>query len=101
MRLARNTSPGANACPFRQTHSARSRSTVNAVPAIHQTISDSPLTSVDVKLFSLWLATREAHNTLRSRLLPYRSPGSPGKTRQQFLSGKPIRYYRPKGSAEV
>ena len=22
-------------------------------------------------------------------------------SRQQFLSGKPIRYYRPKGSAEV
>jgi deoxyhypusine synthase len=32
--------------------------------------------------------------------LPYRAPGSPGQSRQ-FLTGKPIRYYRPKGSPEV
>src|SRR5262245_65595836 len=34
-------------------------------------------------------------------LLPHRAPGSPGKSRKSFLSGKPIRYYRPKGSREV
>lgn len=33
--------------------------------------------------------------------MPYRAPGAPGNTRQNFLSGKPIRYYRPKGSAEI
>jgi deoxyhypusine synthase len=33
--------------------------------------------------------------------LPYRAPGSPGNSRQSFLSGKPIRYYRPKGSPDV
>jgi len=33
--------------------------------------------------------------------LPHRVPGSPGHTRQQYLSGKPIRYYRPQGSAEI
>jgi len=33
--------------------------------------------------------------------LPHRAPGSPGKSRQPFLSGKPIRYYRPKGSQEI
>jgi deoxyhypusine synthase len=33
--------------------------------------------------------------------LPHRAPGSPRKSRQAFLSGKPIRYYRPKGSPEV
>jgi deoxyhypusine synthase len=32
--------------------------------------------------------------------VPYRAPGSPGKKRQH-LSGRPIRYYRPKGSADV
>jgi deoxyhypusine synthase len=32
--------------------------------------------------------------------LPHRAPGSSGKSRQ-FLSGKPIRYYRPKGSQEI
>ena len=32
--------------------------------------------------------------------MPYRAPGSPGQSRQ-FLTGKPIRYYRPKGSPEV
>ena len=33
--------------------------------------------------------------------MPHRAPGSPRKSRQQILSGKPIRYYRPKGSQEV
>jgi len=33
--------------------------------------------------------------------VPHRAPGSPGPTRQQFLSGKPIRYYRPKGGSEI
>ena len=33
--------------------------------------------------------------------MPHRAPGSPGQSRKQFLSGKPIRYYRPKGSPEV
>jgi deoxyhypusine synthase len=33
--------------------------------------------------------------------LPYRAPGSPGHSRDEFLSGKPIRYYRPGGSAAI
>ena len=33
--------------------------------------------------------------------MPHRAPGSPGHSRQHYLSGKPIRYYRPKGSADV
>jgi len=33
--------------------------------------------------------------------VPHRAPGSPGNTRQKFLTGKPIRYYRPRGSSEV
>ncbi len=33
--------------------------------------------------------------------MPHRAPGAPVQSRQQFLSGKPIRYYRPKGSAAV
>ena len=32
--------------------------------------------------------------------MPYRSPGAP-KGAKSFLKGKPIRYYRPKGSAAV
>jgi deoxyhypusine synthase len=32
--------------------------------------------------------------------LPHRAPGSPGHSRQ-FLTGKPIRYYRPRGSADI
>src|SRR6185369_8667143 len=31
--------------------------------------------------------------------MPHRAPGSPGHA--QYLSGTPIRYYRPKGGAEV
>ena len=33
--------------------------------------------------------------------MPHRAPGSPGRSRQQLLSGKPIRYYRPQGSPEI
>ena len=33
--------------------------------------------------------------------MPYRAPGSPGHSPQQFLTGKPIRYYRPKGSPDI
>jgi len=33
--------------------------------------------------------------------LPHRAPGSPGHSRQQTLSGKPITCYRPTGSPEV
>jgi len=33
--------------------------------------------------------------------VPHRAPGAPGSPRQNFLSGKPIRYYRPRGSADV
>jgi deoxyhypusine synthase len=33
--------------------------------------------------------------------VPHRAPGSLGPTRQQFLSGKPIRYYRPRGGSEI
>ena len=32
--------------------------------------------------------------------MPYRAPGAP-KGAKSFLTGKPIRYYRPKGSAAV
>ena len=33
--------------------------------------------------------------------MPHRAPGSPGHSQQQFLSGKPIRYYRPTGSPAI
>jgi deoxyhypusine synthase len=33
--------------------------------------------------------------------LPHRAPGSSGHSQKQFLSGKPIRYYRPKGSPDI
>jgi len=33
--------------------------------------------------------------------LPHRAPGSPGHSQKQFLSGKPIVNYRPRGSAEI
>src|SRR5688572_31835713 len=33
--------------------------------------------------------------------MPYRSPGSPEKSRPNYLTGKPIRYYRPRGSADI
>ena len=33
--------------------------------------------------------------------MPHRSPGSPGHGPGQYLQGKQIRYYRPRGSAEI
>ena len=33
--------------------------------------------------------------------MPHRAPGSSGKSASQYLGGKPIKYYRPRGSAEV
>lgn len=33
--------------------------------------------------------------------MPYRAPGSSKKSSKSFLSGKPIRYYRPGGSAGI
>src|SRR5688572_26613639 len=33
--------------------------------------------------------------------MPYRSPGSPETPRPKYLTGKPIRYYRPRGSADI
>lgn len=33
--------------------------------------------------------------------MPHRAPGSPRKSQKSFLSGAPIRYYRPRGSKEV
>src|SRR5215468_5925535 len=33
--------------------------------------------------------------------MPHRAPGSASRPRQQYLSGRPIRYYRPRGSADI
>ena len=33
--------------------------------------------------------------------MPHRAPGASGGRKGHFLSGKPIKYYRPRGSAEV
>jgi deoxyhypusine synthase len=33
--------------------------------------------------------------------VPYRQPGGPGQTKQNYLSGKPIGFYRPRGSADI
>ena len=33
--------------------------------------------------------------------MPHRAPGSPGSSRKPFLTGKPIKYYRPTGSPQI
>ncbi len=33
--------------------------------------------------------------------MPHRAPGAPGDRKGHFLSGKPIKYYRPTGSADI
>src|SRR3954466_3476233 len=33
--------------------------------------------------------------------MPHRAPGAPEKPRSDYLSGKTIRYYRPRGSADI
>jgi len=33
--------------------------------------------------------------------VPHRAPGAPPQSRAEYLSGKPIRYYRPRGSGDI
>ena len=33
--------------------------------------------------------------------MPHRQPGAPGHSRSHYLTGKPISFYRPRGSAEI
>jgi deoxyhypusine synthase len=33
--------------------------------------------------------------------VPYRQPGASGRTQKDYLSGKPIGFYRPRGSADI
>ncbi len=33
--------------------------------------------------------------------MPHRAPGSPGHSKTNYLTGRPIQYYRPRGSADV
>jgi deoxyhypusine synthase len=33
--------------------------------------------------------------------MPHRAPGSPGHKTTNYLSGKAIKYYRPRGSADI
>ena len=33
--------------------------------------------------------------------MPHRAPGAPGHAPNNYLKGKPIKYYRPQGSAEI
>jgi deoxyhypusine synthase len=33
--------------------------------------------------------------------MPHRAPGSPSTSAKSFLTGKPIRYYRPRGGADI
>src|SRR4051812_34296702 len=43
----------------------------------------------------------QATSRRRRRPVPHRAPGASGSQKPQYLSGKPITYYRPRGSAEV
>src|SRR5262249_6838788 len=95
-RLARKTSPSANGRPLSQIQSRITTTAGARAARAHQ--SGARLASVakstipDVKLF---------FSALKEQTLPHRAPGTPGKSRQSFLTGKPIRYYRPKGSQEI
>src|SRR5881396_3403209 len=118
-RLARNTSPGAKGRPLSHTHQPSNPTTPIAAAIVHQIQADSPVTSPNVKLFTILLPSAFAGDVRRGSKvfggfgvlpepqrnkeppLPYRAPGSPGHSARQFLSGKPIRYYRPKGSPEI
>src|SRR5438093_5653154 len=90
IRLARKTSPSAKGRFLRQITNTRPIATRAAAPSVHT--SQSGIRDLDVKLF---------HTPQRSLLLPHRAPGSPAHSREQFLSGQPIRYYRPTGSADL
>jgi deoxyhypusine synthase len=44
---------------------------------------------------------RAAQETREIRPVPHRAPGSPGHRGAKYLTGKAIKYYRPRGSADV
>ena len=64
-------------------------------PTVSASQSRSPVTTQMLSYFRIWLYATE------DTPLPHRAPGSPGHSPKQHLSGKPIRYYRPTGSADV
>src|SRR6516225_3262941 len=90
-RLARKTSPAMNGRPLCHTPQPARSATAAPKTSTNHSQSYSPVTNADVKLF----------RPVKETTLPYRAPGSPGHSRQDFLSGKPIRYYRPTGSQEI
>jgi hypothetical protein len=57
-----------------------------------QSQTGSPVTNADITISDSGLQ-RPIRETS-----PFSAPGSLGHSKKQFLSGKPIRYYRPKGS---
>ena len=117
-RLARNTSPDANGRPLRQRYAGRrsNGSTTPAADRVLQIRHGASLTHdrrcqatcgclrVDMDCSGCCLGHSQQPSRVDGgrpgdRLAPSR-PGSP-EPRTSFLSGKPIRYYRPKGSQDV
>ena len=65
-RLARNTSPGANGRPLRQTWKAITPRTLAAAASVHQSHTGASLTGHDVKLFFV-RSHRDGHPVDRAR----------------------------------
>src|SRR5438270_11589619 len=102
MRLARKTSPLAKGRPLRQIQTTSTTKIVAATQTAQYTSggyppADSPVTTSDVKL----IHTVAFPSVPKEFPLPHRAPGSPGHSKAGFLTGKPITYYRPKGSAAI
>src|SRR5690349_10098397 len=74
-------SPSVNGWPFHQNTSASATMIAASTPAAG-------------------IQRPSATSRCYPKAMPHRSPGAP-KGAKSFLTGKPIRYYRPKGSAAV
>jgi deoxyhypusine synthase len=62
-------------------------------------VADDPIGST--QLTAAPAPNNNGRVTERETDVPHRRPGAPNPKQQRYLSGQPIRYYRPRGSAEV
>src|SRR5262245_7509858 len=54
-----------------------------------------------VKTFRPFRRASSADRCYAGRVMPHRAPGAPNAPSKNYLSGKPIKYYRPRGSADI
>src|SRR5688572_16246366 len=104
MRLARKTSPWEKGRPFRQMTNKITKISSAMPPSANHAHSGTTTSltytfSIFLRCVPTFVPLYRHCQDVRLRTMPYRHPGAPGP--RGALSGKPITFYRPKGSKEV